>query len=314
MAKEHKEEGDIGATLHTAIQVWKFASWCAHKVPLTGPVFREIRRRRDVRVFREMHDGVLQGMRRLTVAMAHPDATEAAILPMANQLCTHFCDAVGPRLTLKQHQLHCCWKMLRRVEGGDPLLQTFGRSIPFDEGRPVRKAHPLKCSQSTIYAALTGEDDGVHRWRVFPVFCCNDLATYFLRFKTGREEWGKYYNSTLVFPLRYVRDLDKEDYDTMGFLAFNSPVKGAFADVPEIFKFQDHVGDFRDRLSDSATYHLGAIFAETLAAYLHGIYNGKSADRTNGVVGSSDRLLDTTTSGADNPKLPGRGTEASGVS
>ncbi len=80
----------------------------------------------------------------------------------------------------------------------------------------------------------------------------------------------------MVFPIRYVRNPDTNDYDTIGYIAFDAIKKDAFAGVPDIFNYCDNPTEYQNRLLECSAFHLGAIFADSLSAFLHGIYNSAS--------------------------------------
>lgn len=275
-----KEGADTGITIAGAFKVWDGARWVLRKVPYGKAFLRAVRSRRDADQFRRLHTGVFHSMRQLAVAMSRPDWDKDAIVGFANDMCTSFNNEMITRFQYGQHDMHCCWKTLSPPP--EPVLTTFAKSRPFDDGRPKREPHPYNVGSSTICAALSGGDDGITRWGKFPCFCSNNLPKHFALFKTGRDQWNQFYQSALVFPLRYVRNTETDDQDQIGFLAFNSQKLNAFPDMPEIFDHRDRLTEYRNKLDRSPTYHLGAIFAENLSAYLHGVYNARLKEPDDG--------------------------------
>jgi hypothetical protein len=182
-------------------------------------------------------------------------------------------------LLLDKNDLHCCLKMMEEspASADHPTIATYARSKPVDD-RQERTPSPLECTHSTIFAALTGGFDGETQWRPMRCFCCNDIRKYRNFFQCQRPEFAKYYNSVLVFPLRYVRNPDRNDFDIIGFLAFDSPKTNAFIGLPEIFEFRDKPNEYKNKLDAEAAFHLGALFADSLSAHLHGIYNGAEGE------------------------------------
>ena len=300
------EKGEsTGLTVATALQIWDRARWVLRKVPYGTRLLQEVRRRRDADQFRRLHNGVFQSMRNLAVAMSRPNWDEGAIIGLANDLCTEFNDALTERFNHRRHDVHCCWKTLSPRP--DHTVKPFARSKPFDEARPAREPHAFNTSESTICAALTGGNDGITLWGKVPCFCSNDLWEHCELFNTRRAHWKKYYRSVLVFPLRYVRDPETQDQDEIGFLAFDSLKKNAFPDVPEVFKYRERLTEYRNALDGSPTYHVGAIFAETLSAYLHGVYNARDLERQH-AAGPRIRIVEQGAGpeGGDGRDLAGR--------
>jgi hypothetical protein len=260
------------------IKIVEWAIAVGRRVPKVGPAMRLVRAQQSLATLHTLHTGVLHSMRRVTVMMgrAHWDPTNIAML--AVDLCTEFRKAMGALTFLSENELHCCLKMLQPPDEPqqEARLFTWARSKPVDD-RPDRPDTAFVPPGSTIYAALTGGDDGATKWRRLSCFCSNDLPKHFDRFKCERAEWPKYYRSVLVFPLRYVRNPDTGDFDNIGFLAFDSPKSNAFAGMPEVFSYRDNPAEYQNRLDQSAAFHLGAIFADSLSAHLHGIYNTSTA-------------------------------------
>jgi len=75
-----------------------------------------------------------------------------------------------------------------------------------------------------------------------------------------------------VLSIRFVRDAARDDYDTIGYLAFDSPRANAFKDLPEIFDFTDRTEEYKSALNSTAAFHLGASYADAFATVMHGFY------------------------------------------
>jgi hypothetical protein len=189
---------------------------------------------------------------------------------------------MGQLLKLRAEELHCCLKFL--VPGkkdAQDRVGTWGRSRPFDAREPEAEITHL-VSRNTVWCALLGRRDESTAWGEFRCFSCNNLPSYKDGpFHCDRQDWFKYYQSTLVFPIRYVETASAEKYETVGFLAFDSPKKGAFWGLPDIFEFrlpEDHSkwAEYHDRLSQSAVFHVGAILADTISMGLRPYYASRA--------------------------------------
>jgi hypothetical protein len=87
-------------------------------------------------------------------------------------------------------------------------------------------------------------------------------------FDCDRENWQKYYQSTMVFPIRYPINSQEDEFLYVGFLAFDAPRPNAFRGVPDVFKFNHDPDGYAALLDKSAAFHLGAVFADMLGSIL----------------------------------------------
>jgi len=247
--------------------------------------------------------------------MAKPHWDPNNIVGQANHLCTEFRKSMGSLLMLGENDLHCCLKMLTppQLPATVPNVITWARSSPFDD-REVRKPHPMSKETSSVYAALTGGYDGITQWRKFPCFSASSLRNSFDKFKCSRQDWSTYYQSVMVFPIRYVRNPDTNDYDTIGYIAFDSIKKDAFSGLPNIFQYCDNPTEYQNRLLECSAFHLGAIFADSLSAFLHGIYNSASLTGNDNEQQITDKTTEQPTlESPDSPEHGRRRRNASSV-
>jgi hypothetical protein len=228
-------------------------------------------------LLRDIHLDIVHGMRCFAVAL---DTPGAEVAPHAHRLCTRIAAVMRFHLGLKPNELHCCLKVIvpQQKPTDAVVIETIARSDPDDDrgdDHEVREA-----DTSTIYCSLMGKFDGKTKWSVHNCFCSNNLPLAENLFKCDREDWQQYYRSSLVFPLRFISQTEPLRYSAVGFLCFDSPRANAFHGMPDIFKFRDRFHAYHDQLQGSATFHLGAIFADTLSMFIRPAYNrtGGTAD------------------------------------
>jgi len=68
----------------------------------------------------------------------------------------------------------------------------------------------------------------------------------------------------------------------MGFLAFDSPNKKAFDNVPDIYDYKDDLGkraEYFSLLSNTTVFQVGAVIADTLSMFLRPAYSNHSNKR-----------------------------------
>lgn len=215
-------------------------------------------------------------MTRLAIHMDEHWADQAEVATRyATDICTEARELLGTFLELEPNDLHCCLKVMIASSGRpeDDRVATWARSEPLDD-RPLNgkgdQGHLV--SRNTVWSALLGRSDGNHLWRVFNCFCCNDLLKHGDKFRCDRENWSRYYRSTLVFPLRYRVEQTETPYRHIGFLAFDSPKIGAFRRLPNIFDSWDEPSPYRNELELRTAFHLGAICADVLGTFLRRAY------------------------------------------
>lgn len=275
-------------------------------VPYGSEILRAVKANSTLANLENMNTGVMQSMRRVAVQMSKRHWVPEACAMAAFDLCTQLRQHMGSHLELDPHELHCCWKALANTGNPDnPAIHTWARSKPLDH-RPERTQNILTCTSSTVYASLTAGNDGEIQWPRMPCFSSQNLPQYLSNYKNNRDQWAKFYKSTLVFPLRYVRNPDNDDADLIGFIAFDSPKIGAFGDSPEIFKYRDEPAEYHKRLHASSAFHLGSILADSLSAHLHGVYNVEGAKGTENAEKKAIQRPNLAIEGPNSPNQPRR--------
>jgi hypothetical protein len=241
-------------------------------------VIYAVRDRSSIGLLRPLHFNVIHRMRRLSVQMTDESDDPEAAAHLALELCTQCRTTMCRLLELNSNELHCCLKLMVTRPGApdEDRVATWARSEPLDD-RPIETgdANAHLVNANSVWSALMGRNDGITGWRPFSCFACNDLTKRHELFKCDRENWTRYYKSTLVFPLRYQENPQCTSYRNIGFLAFDSHNTSAFKGLPDIFDFRDDPSGYRDLLEDCTAFHLGAIFADTLSGFLRTAYERK---------------------------------------
>lgn len=62
------------------------------------------------------------------------------------------------------------------------------------------------------------------------------------------------------------------EFQTLGFLAFDSPRTGVFEGLPDIFQYRDRWHEYVGLLKQQPVFHLGAMLADTLGMLLYPFY------------------------------------------
>jgi hypothetical protein len=240
-------------------------AWIARTLRLEGGVWRA-REVVTLSVLRQLHLGVMHSVRKIAtnLELAQGDRNGASEAALA--LVGEARKAMGTFLEIKPANLHCCIKL---IEEDHRSVGTWARSTPHD-GRPVEivtgQSHAI--SENTVWSCLLGEFDGRAKWRPFTCFCCNDLKAAGSDFRCSRDNWQNFYASALVFPIRYPTSEDGLEFATVGFIAFDSPNVGAFRGMPSIFDYENKPAQYREKLEDSAVFHVGSIIADALGSFL----------------------------------------------
>lgn len=237
----------------------------------------------------QLHTGLIHPLRRLAFAMADQgwDRSKITAATLALQVCTECRRLVGGVFELPDNQLHCCIKLFLpgSSAGGDnqgdhDRVATWVRSEPLDD-RPVEEgdSNTHLVVRNSVWSALLGSSDGETVWRPFTCFACNDLAKRGELFRCDRENWQRYYRSTLVFPIRYPTNEQGTEFDCIGFLAFDSPRTGAFPGLPDIYDHRQSPQEYRDLLEKSTVFHLGSIIVDVMGTILRDPYTRKDGEQ-----------------------------------
>ncbi len=220
-----------------------------------------VKRRAALSYLTLLHQNVVHDMRTFAQCAHAPDA----IGPTAEALCNSCRDLFCDLHELAINQLHCSIKIIDEDGSGNAIIKTLARATPADSRPNVYDGHPVV--SDSVWCSLLGVDDGNTRWEVFNCFSSNDLAGH-SHYVSHRPDYQKYYRSTVVFPIRYLRSTEKHDFVTVGFLAFDSPKVDAFSRMPEILDKGVVWADFHDRLKDQSSFHAGAMVVDCLAYFL----------------------------------------------
>lgn len=235
-------------------------------------IVRRVRTRATLGLFAPLHLEVVHRMRNLAISIASWDSIDKDVGFLSNEVCTACAKLMGDLLELETHEIHCCIKVFLRDESGDESqdrVVTLARSTPLDD----RPYDDHLVSANTVWCALLGRKGPLATWsRPLCCFVCNDLVANRAEFACTRDNWERYYNSTLVFPLRYITDPKQNKYRTIGFLAFDSKDADAYAGLPDAFKYRTDPDRYSQKLWAQAPFHLGAIMADTLSMFLRGAY------------------------------------------
>jgi hypothetical protein len=238
-------------------------------------IVAKIRDRAAIGLVTPLHSNIIHGMRRLSIQMTDWNYGQDAAAATATQIATDCRHLMGNLLELKANELHCCIKLIapKLNSNAEDRVATWVRSHPLDD-RPVEQgeANAHQVSTNTVWSALYGRSDGKTHWRPFSCFACNDLVKRGELFVCDRENWQRYYRSTMVFPLRYAKNAQATEFENIGFLAFDSPKRDAFLGIPDIFAHREDFATYQDKIEDSTAFHLGAICADTLSTFLRRTY------------------------------------------
>lgn len=214
-------------------------------------------------------------------------------------LCTEARRQMGSLLGIDGQHLHACVKLFVYEEGQDGdtsfgSTTTIARSEPRDDRDPmIGRKYSRSVKNSTVSCALLGESDcNDLKWRQYYCFVCNDIqhAKKLGWYCSSRSHCEQYYNSTLVFPLSRILSASNDDMVVYGFLAFDSPLKHAFSNLPDISLYNPDIArlyqsndiklsgpqsrsEYHQLLGDSPAYYLGAIFADILSMALEQYYD-----------------------------------------
>jgi len=216
-----------------------------------------------------LHVETIHHIRTLGLDMMEEDESRTQrCIRQATFACTAMKETYSNLLDLDRHQLQCSIKLFTP----DKTIFTFARSTPYDD-RPLDDQGPhSQITDGTPWCALLGQSDGVTSWRRQVCFACNDLLSAHARglFVCKRNNWMSLYKSAIVFPICYRADGNPREAAVIGFLSFDSPLKDAFYGVPDIFSYREHQQrpEYHERLHQVATFHLGAIMADTLSMAL----------------------------------------------
>jgi hypothetical protein len=238
------------------------------------PLRRWWRNRRIAPHIRRHHHEFIHPMRELGFRMSADWMGEKdPAADAAGRIVTACRERMCELLKLREYELNCCIKVMGPRSNGEDMVSTWVRSEPRDSRTQLlghKNARPV--SKNTVWSCLLEKDDKTTRWHGFRTFACNNLAAAKDLFQCDREGWQRYYQSALVFTIRYPKNTQENEFLCVGFLVFDSPKINAFAGIPNIFKFTHNPDEYAVLLDKSAAFHLGAVFADMLGSILGPAY------------------------------------------
>jgi len=174
-------------------------------------------------------------------------------------------------IELPSQRLHCTIKICNSIEDlpkSQWKVYTIARSLPYRGREEFGPSVYHLIGSNSSFAPLVGCNDRKNTWLplVYSCFACNNLTKHSERYDNSRDNWSNFYRSTIVFPLRYR---ENHEIKIIGFLTFDSNQIGAFGNIPDIFDYKDNPSAYEEKLSYSSVYHIGGIFADTLATTFH---------------------------------------------
>jgi hypothetical protein len=203
-----------------------------------------------------------------------PEDPSGTVPCLAQGVATACRDLMCDLLELKDMQLHCCIKAFPISQENKELVITWARSEGshcHDDDQSLNGVH--RVTNNSVYSALMGKFDGKTEWgRPFSAFCCNDLTTIGPQFICSRNDWEKFYRSTLVFPLRFLIQPSTRKFKTVGFLAFYSKKRNVFLGMPNIFDYSSDWDTYLSKMQEDTVFQVGACMADTISTFLRPVY------------------------------------------
>lgn len=270
------------------------------KIKLTG-ILRNSRERIILATVAKLHVGSTHEMRKFSVgnymSPEFMDDPEASWEPF-NNLAGAYRNVFSEMLEISPEHLHCTIKVCNikerlgkkeKLEKKEKLgkkdwpVHTIARSSLSNRPPEFYPEFSHKVGENSSFAPLVGCNDKKNTWvpNVYRCFACNDLIKHSKRYACSRENWQNYFNSTMVFPLRYRKG--REPHTIMGFLTIDSSKTNVFGNIPDIFDYKDAPDDYLTALGYSSAYHIGGIIADTLATmfYLQEVKKGEGNNEAN---------------------------------
>lgn len=254
-------------------------------------IVRAVRIRATKTLIHRLHIDVIHKMRdfALCVNTWSPENDTGDIGYISRDTATACRNLMSDLLDIPDQELHCCIKAFPSDGEYRDRVLTWARSEPQDSHRDDKTldaGHQIE--NNSVYASLMGRNDGKTDWkRPFSCFSCNDLISMGPTFQCSRNKWEEHYNSTIVFPMRYLVDSKQKIFYTIGFLCFYSKRKNAFTGTPNIFKFVNNFDGYHVALQESTVIQTGACMADILSTFLRPTYeNDKLVKRKSTKEGS----------------------------
>lgn len=262
-------------SVETTVEILVWIGRTLKRVGLEN-VVRAVRIRVSRTLFQRLHTEVIHRMRdfALCVESWTPQNSSNRIGYVCRDTATACRNLMSDLLELPDQELHCCIKAFPDDQEYRDRVITWARSIPqdtHDDDKKLDGNHRIE--NNSVYAAIMARPDGKNSWRrAHPCFSCNDLTSLGPKFACSRENWENHYNSTIVFPLRYVVDSPQKTFYTIGFLCFYSKRKNVFPDMPNIFEYVGKYDEYIAQLEKNCIFQVGACMADTLSTFLRTTY------------------------------------------
>lgn len=239
-------------------------------------IVRAVRIRATKTIVQRLHMRVIHKMRDFALCLNtwSPENNTDDIGYISRDTATACRDLMSDLLDVPDQELHCCIKAFPNNGEHRGNILTWARSEPQDSHKDDKKLDSNhKIENNSVYASLMGRHDGKTDWkRPFSCFSCNDLISIGPKYQCSRNKWDEHYNSTIVFPMRYLDDPKQKIFQTIGFLCFYSKRKNVFTGVPNIYKFVDNFDGYHVALQESTVIQTGACMADILSTFIRPTY------------------------------------------
>ena len=237
---------------------------------------RAVRLRVSKTLFQRLHSDVIHNMRDFVLSVNEwtPETKSNDVCYAARNTVTACRNLMSDILEIPDQELHCCMKAFAKDENYRDRVITWARSTPQDGHKDDKQLDGNhRIVNNSVYSSLMARNDGKTDWtRAFTCFSCNDLTSAGPNFVCSRNNWEKHYNSTIVFPLRYIVNSAEKEFYTVGFLCFYSMRKDAFVGMPNIFNYIQDYDGYAGKLEDNCIFHMGASMADMLSTFLRMTY------------------------------------------
>ena len=271
--------GDSGST-GIGFPEWKTVKTAFKVSRWLGPLWGQHKSKILHEMVKDLHLEIAHSTKDYAFSLTEAGDERHALTQRAGvSLCTKSLNLMSQVLGLSDYDLNCSLKVCTKTTNGDLAIGSLARGEPGDS-RPYGDQDIHLVSKNTVWCALMAMDQNEIEWSKKPINCfaCNDLPKEKGRFSCDRENWDSIYKSTLVYSLKCLdyRTTEKRLY---GFLAFDSPKRDAFKNVPNVFDYcNGEISQYNQLLRESTAFHLGAIIADNLAGMIKPFYEAKNAD------------------------------------
>jgi len=255
-------------TFGAAVKVLEHGSKIIRKVGVGRRLVRSARDRTYLTLLREFNDHLLP---EIAGAIA-TDVSEEEIGNLPRNL-QHYCDVarniMADLCQVDEQKMHVTIKVpysedigqstlrVKQDESTYPRVGTVGRSKPMKRPPEYSPENLYRVSENSAIAALLGISDGKRNWGTqYLVFNCNDLYKFKEQYRCAREDWDKYYRTTLVCPIKCIVP-EGRHLAYMGFITFDSLEKDVFQPLPDIYSLDYR--EYHEKVIYVAKYHLASL-------------------------------------------------------